>query len=560
MIKSTTSFLDKLKLYEKLIVTLMISVFLYITAAIYNEAFMNLVSVADYLTWHIIFEFTSILVSFSIFTITFFVYEESGDLRMIILGSSFLIMGLLDAFHTFSFAGMPEFFVPNLKANRATTFWILARSIGSVGLLIAMSIPRKLKSNLPKGTFAIISTAFSFLLFIIATYYPDFFPSMHNEDGSLSTLKIIMEYIIILNMIATFLVILYNYNRTSRREDHQFMVALIFLVFSEFSFTNYGSVYDAYNYLGHIYKVIAFSLYYRAIFVSNVTEPYKEMKKARNKLRQYSKNLNQIVEVRTNELIELNSNLLKDIEYAREMQLRLLPEELPREEHLSFSSEYLPADKLSGDFYNVIKLDEENLALYIGDVSGHGVAAAMLTVFASQHIIPVKEVENNPRAIVAPNKVLSTVYKGFNETNFDDSTYIIMLYGIYNKRKKVFTYSSAGLNVDQYLIKATGEVLELNTKGFAICKLGEYVTPTYEEREVQLESGDKLFLYSDGLIESRNKNDEFYGQARMKKFLEENHSVGASELKKLLKKNLTEHMGTDTEIMDDITFLIMEVN
>lgn len=560
MIKSTSNFLGRLKLYEKLILTLMISVFLYIIAAIYNDAFMNLVSIADYLTWHIIFEFTSILVAFSIFTVTFFVYEESANLRMIILGSSFLVMGLLDAFHTFSFAGMPEFFVPNLTANRATTLWILARSLGGLGILIAMAIPRTLKSNLPKKVFAIITTGFSILLFIIVTYYPNLLPSMHNEDGSLSNLKIIMEYIIILIMIATFLVILYSYNKTSRRIDHQFMVAIIFLVFSEFSFTNYGSVYDVYNYIGHIYKVIAFSILYRAIYVANVSEPYREMKKARNKLRQYSKNLNKIVAERTNELVELNSNLMKDIEYAREMQLRLLPEELLQEDNLTFSAEYLPAERLSGDFYNVIKLDEENLAIYIGDVSGHGVAAAMLTVFASQHIMPFKEVDNNPRVIADPSKVLSTVYKGFNDTNFDDSTYIIMLYGIYNKRSKVFTYSSAGLNVDQYVIKNTGEVVKLNTKGFAICKLGEYITPKYEEREIQLESGDKLLLYSDGLIESKDKNGEFYGQEKMKSFLEDNHSLNGSKLKKILKNDLFEHMGAETKIMDDITFLIMEVD
>lgn len=551
MIRTKDNFFNKLKLYENLILIVIFSVFLYFLAALNNTWFMEIVSVTDYLTWHVIFEFASILVSFSIFAVTYFVYEESGDLSMIILGCAFLTMGFLDAFHTFSFKGMPEFFISNTAANRATTLWILSRSLGSLGFLLAVLIPEHSKSNLSKRIFVITTTAFSIFLFFIVTYYPNLLPSMHNSDGSLSTIKILMEYIVILIMSITFLRLFKDYNHSGKRRDHQFMMALIFLIFSEFSFTNYGNVYDAFNYLGHIYKVIAFAILYRAVYIANISEPYKEMKKARNELREYSENLNLIVEERTNELVELNSNLLKDIEYAREMQLRLLPEEFPKDHSLSFNALYLSAERLSGDFYNVIELDKDNIAIYLGDVSGHGVPAAMLTVFAYQSI--------NPFNTKSPSRVLDTMFQSFNETNFDDSTYIIMLYGIYNKKSKTFTYSSAGLNVDPYVIKSTGEIIELNSKGFAICKLGDFIKPSYKDRQVKIESGDKLLLYSDGLIEARNKNHEIYGQERMKDLLGNNYQLNGSDLKKQLNINLFQHMGK-TDIDDDITLLIMEVD
>lgn len=553
------SFFDKLKLYEKLILTLVFSVLLYIIAAQNNNTFINLISTTDYLTWHVIFEFASILVSFSIFAVTFFVYEESGNLSMIILGCAFLAMGFLDAFHTFSYQGMPEFFITNKSANRATTLWILSRTLGSLGLLVSVSIPDHVRSNKPKTIFAFTTTAISIFLFIIVTYYPNILPAMHTDEGSLTSIKIFMEYFIIVIMSLTFLIVLKNYHRTRHRREHQFMIVLIFLIFSEFSFTNYGSVYDAFNYIGHIYKIIAFMILYKAIYVANVSEPYRQMKRARNELKEYSENLNSIVDQRTNELVELNSTLLKDIEYAREMQLRLIPEQMPKDFNISFHAEYLPAERLSGDFYNVIRLDEDNIAIYLGDVSGHGVAAAMLTVFANQHIVPLKQDEDKGNKITPPNQVLSTMYKAFNNTNFDDSTYLVMLYGIYNTKTKVFKYSSAGLNVSPYLVKSTGHVIELNSRGFAICKLGEYISPNYEIREILVDSGDKLLLYSDGLIEAKNSNNEIFGQEKMKRFLEENYELNAINLDKELQNNLYQHIGKKKSIDDDITLLIMEV-
>jgi len=548
------------ELYKKIILIFLFSILLYIIAAFNNDLFMRFISVADYLTWHVIFEFTGILVSFSIFTVTYFVYEESGKLSMIILGCAFLMMGLLDTFHTFSYQGMSDFFVTNATANRATTLWILSRTFGSLGFLLAVLIPSVFKSNIKKGIFAGITFFFSILLFIIVTYFPNIFPPMLIENIGLTRIKIIMEYVIILIMLITFIVVLSEYKRTGQRREHQFMIALIFLISSEFAFTNYGSVYDAFNYIGHIYKIIAYIILYKAIYIENVSEPYREMKKARNELKEYSDNLNLIVNQRTKEVEEVNSMLLKDIEYAREMQLCLMPSQMLEDLSVSFYAEYLSAERLSGDFYNVIKLDQNNIAIYIGDVAGHGVSAAMLTVFANQNIIPLKQEANKSDRIISPGVVLDAIYKGFNNTNFKDETYILMLYGIYNKKDKLFTYASAGMNVSPYIIKNTGEVLELNSKGFSICKLGEYITPSYEDRKVQMESGDKLLLYSDGLIEAKNINNEIYGQEKMKEFLSKNYTLKAKDLEIEIKRNLYNHIGRIERLMDDVTLLIMEVN
>lgn len=550
----------KTRYYDSVVLVIIFSLIVYIVAALYNDTFMNLMSVTDFLTWHIIFEFASIIVSFSIFTVTYFNYEETKRLGLIILGCTFLLMGILDSFHTLSFKGMSDFFIENTTANRATTLWVFSRAIGSIGFLVSVCIPKEVKIEVNKNILTSITVAFSIIIFILTTYYPGVFPVMLIEGAGLTKVKILLEYIIMLIMVFTFMVVALEYKKSKQQRDHMFMMALTLLLFGEFSFTNYGSVYDAYNYIGHIYKIMGFIVFYKSIYLENLSEPYREMKKARNELQNYTDNLNQIVMERTKELEEINMSLLRDVEYAKEVQKCLMPALLPKDSDITILAKYLPAERLSGDFYNVIRLDEENIALYIGDVSGHGVSAAMLTVFAYQNIVPLIEEENKNDEIISPGFVLKTMYKRFNKTNFNPGTYIVMLYGIYNIKKKIFTYSSAGMNVSPYIVKNTGKVHEVDSKGFPICKLGEQIMPYYDDRYLEMESGDKIVFYSDGLVESKNTINRESQNYNLQDFLTKNPGLNAHELEKSIMNNFNSKIGKDGKLTDDITLLILEIN
>ncbi|OLS03830.1 MASE3 domain-containing protein [Tissierella creatinophila] len=543
------------KKYNKVIFVSIFSIIIYIIAAVFNSIFVKIMPVESFLTWHTIFELSSILVSFSIFTVTYFIYEESGNLKMIMFGCAFLLMGLLDAFHTFSYKGMPYFFIANDTANRATILWIFSRLIGSLGFMAAVSIPSNFICYIKKEVFAIVTTFFTVLLFLIVTYNPTFFPSMYIEGEGLTNIKIFIEYFIIFILAITFIIIETQYRKTLSNNEYQFMIALVLLIFSEFSFTSYGSIYDAFNYIGHLYKIIAYSILYKTIYIGNVITPYKEMKKAKNKLKRYSDNLNVIVKQRTKELEKLNEVLLNDIEYAKEMQRCLLPNQMPGGMSVSFDAEYLAAEHLSGDFYNVIKLDEDNIAIYIGDVSGHGISAAMLSVFAYQNVLQLKE--NLTQKIIEPGLVLKTIYNSFNNTNITEEKYIVMLYGIYNIKDRSFNYSSAGINVSPYIIKKSGELYEMDVRGFPICKLGNLMDPYYENKSIQLETGDKILFYSDGLVEAKNKNKEVYGHHKLENLLKNNYNLNSTELNIAIKEDFFNHIDYSKELMDDITFLTM---
>ncbi|MDD2397424.1 MAG: MASE3 domain-containing protein, partial [Tissierellia bacterium] len=352
--------------YIEIIFVVIFSLLFFIAAAFYNNVFTEIMSVATYLTWHNLFEFLSIIASFSIFIVTYYIYEESGNLRSMMLACAFFSMAFIDTFHTLSFKGMADFFVANLTANRATTFWILSRLIGSTGFLISALIPEYKTTNLNKWVFIIPISILVICLLIIVTYAAEFFPVMYIENYGLTNTKIVLEYIVVIIMIITFLIVEREYRRTNKRLNYLIMIALILSIFSEFAFISYGSVYDAYNYLGHIYKAIAYFFLFKAIYAESVSIPYRELKKARNELKDYADNLNLLVKERTKELEDINEILMNDIESARLMQQSILPEKLPESQLVTFYAAYIPAERLSGDFYNVIKLDEDNIALYMG--------------------------------------------------------------------------------------------------------------------------------------------------------------------------------------------------
>ena len=555
-----TNLFDDIKKYNKLLFIFFSSIIIYIIAVVYNNVFVNIMPTTSYLAWHTMFEFSGILVSFSIFAVTYFIYEENGNLNMLIFGCAFLSMSCLDMFHTLSYKGMADFFIVNDTANRATTLWIFSRISGVVGIMSALFISPNIIRKVKKELFVATTVVFSIGLFIIVTYYPNFFPTMFIEGQGLTKIKILIEYIIILILVLNFISVTIEYTKTNSHRDYMFMMALVLLIFSEFAFTNYGSIYDAFNYIGHLFKVAAYILLYRAIYIENLTAPYRELKKTKNELKIYSDDLDILVEKRTQELKELNEVLLTDIEYAKEVQSCLLPAEMPKDMSVSFHAEFFIAEHLSGDFYNVIKLDEDNIAVYIGDVSGHGVAAAMLTVFANQNVIQLKERKYESDKILKPGVVLKTIYNSFNKTNINSEKYILMIYGIYNIKSKSFTYSSAGINVPPYIIKKSGKVLEMDVKGLPICKLGDLIDPFYDNKTIQLESGDKILFYSDGLVEAKNEQGEEYGHDKLENLLRKNYRLSSSELNATIKDDFFSYIGHAKNLMDDTTLLVMEIS
>ncbi len=525
----------------------------------FQHQFSSLINVASYLTWHNLFETSGIIVCMSIFLVSYYTYTQTHRLRTIVLGCILMLVAIVDFFHMLSFKGMPDFFIDNLTANRATTFWIIGRFFSALFFILAVFMNLEIRSKISKNILCFGVVLISGVILVVVTYYPNFFPAMYIEGKGLTPAKINLEYLIMLLMTISGIKSLTTYLKTGDKLSALICGSVILSIFSELAFVRYNQVYDIYNYLGHIYKVIAYYIIFRVAFVRNVQKPYIELSEAEKKLRNYAESLDIIVEQRTRQLKSVNKRLMDDLNYARGIQKGMLPVALPDTRDLAFNAVYHPAERLSGDLYDIFMLDDQHYAFYICDVSGHGVPAAMLTVFLKQCIDNRRDMDISTGSVSSPSRVLQSVFDSFNNTNFKDEVYMVLVYAIYDTQAKKLVYSSAGLNVAPIVIKGNGEIWDIPVSGLPICKLKNVVSVTYADSYLELCRGDKLFFYTDGLIEAKNAENRHYGVERLKTNLAKGVGNSGKDMVNALKQDLYGYIN-GKKISDDITFFMLDID
>lgn len=251
-----------------------------------------------------------------------------------------------------------------------------------------------------------------------------------------------------------------------------------------------------------------------------------------------------------NQKLQLQNDKLKDeLEIARKLQTSLLPEP-PEDDRFDFSFLYLPCEELGGDFLDIFRIGRSHLGLYLADVSGHGVPASLLTVFLRSSL---------NKKLASPAKALEELYYEFNGSKLDENLYITLFYAIIDLEKKTMLYSNAGLNVSPVIYNSTRFDL-LRLPGIPVSNWTE--KPEYSDGAARLEAGDRLFLYSDGILELRDKNNEQYGEDRLLSILLNGAAgQGPEQLLLEIKKSAFRFAGTKSGngLQDDITMALLEM-
>ena len=248
-----------------------------------------------------------------------------------------------------------------------------------------------------------------------------------------------------------------------------------------------------------------------------------------------------------NEMQKQNAKFKGELEMARKLQSSLLPEPLT-DNRLDFSMLYMPCDALGGDFLDIFKIDSSHFGLYIADVSGHGVPASILTVFLRSTL---------NKKLLSPAKALDELHFEFSQSKLDEELYITIFYAILDLDKRTMLYSNAGLNVSPVVYSDKRFDL-LRLPGIPISNWTE--KPEYSDGSVSLQPGDKLFLYSDGILETRNENNEQYGEDRLLSILLNDKSK-TKQLLSSIKKSAFRFAGINSEsdLQDDITMALFEI-
>lgn len=539
--------------YLYIVITLIITSLVFYLSIVFEYEIYTIFSSVNFLTWHTVFEFISVVFAFIIFNNCYYSFKHTKRMRLLILSSTFFIVGFIDFLHALSYEGMPFTFAPS-SIKMATTYWVFARLIMAIGIFISSIIPFFKQSKIDEKVAITFNCLLTFTIFYIVTYKIDTLPPLFIDGKGLTRLKIYLEYFIMLLQVLAIINFIKTYEKNSNRYLIILSSGLVLMIFSEGLFTLYRSVYDTFNFLGHLYKVLGFYLIYHSIYKYNIDLPYKKLKEAQGKVSLYADNLEKIVNIRTEEFRDANNRLNKELDYAKVIQQSLLPPEKIMFENVMFNSKYIPCEKLSGDFYDIYEIDKNNIGMYILDVTGHGVPAALLTMFSINNVKSNEKVIKRYRGL-KPHKNLKNFYEEFNKLNFPEEMHIVTFFATYNKPNKVLTYCSAGMNCYPIVIRRTGEYELLDkSRGFPICQLSEFFTPEYESAKIQLQHGDKIIFYTDGLTDMQ-KNSAI-SQDELLNVLIKNSKSSSEKLNHDIWEKLKNSI---RDFDDDITYFIMEV-
>jgi sigma-B regulation protein RsbU (phosphoserine phosphatase) len=245
--------------------------------------------------------------------------------------------------------------------------------------------------------------------------------------------------------------------------------------------------------------------------------------------------------------VRANRQLMDELNLASELQKSLLPRAYPSDAPLEFAHKFVPLNSVGGDFFDVVRIDERNLALVIADVSGHGVGPALVTAMFKSSFGLVCRMRSSPAALM---KSLNAEMNAFLTTGH----YVTAFAAFIDLESLEMRYCSAG-HPNQILARAGGVAEELGTMGFL---LGMIEDVEFEEKSLVLAPGDTLVLFTDGVFESLDASGRPFGREGILRSIGARPGAGPGELSAGLFSDLLEWtQGTEAE--DDLTILMAQV-
>ncbi|XSG84875.1 MAG: PAS domain S-box protein [Methylohalobius sp. ZOD2] len=243
-----------------------------------------------------------------------------------------------------------------------------------------------------------------------------------------------------------------------------------------------------------------------------------------------------------------------EMEIAKQIQLSLLPPAPLHKDGIQVAGFCLPAAHVGGDYYDYFSL-KDTVDLVIADVSGHSVGAAMIMA-ETRCTLKMKTLWLMKESTGVANTASANLAI-LNELLFEDlnraELFITMFYAQYHIASRKLSYANAGHN--RPLLLRRGESLELDTDGLI---LGVSKEVTFEEKQLTLEDGDVLLLYTDGITEAQNKSGEFFGEARLKELATAHAQASPQAIIDAVIQEL-EAFCQSQSFHDDISLLVLKV-
>jgi sigma-B regulation protein RsbU (phosphoserine phosphatase) len=233
----------------------------------------------------------------------------------------------------------------------------------------------------------------------------------------------------------------------------------------------------------------------------------------------------------------------QELQRAREIQQSLLPKEIPQLPGFEVAGAWRPARVVSGDYYDVFKLGAHRLGICIADVVGKGVSAALLMANVQAAVRAFASESERPAALCGKvNRLLCE--------NIATGKFVTFLYGVLDCEDRTLQYCNAG-HLNPVLVSG-GESRMLGQGGAV---LGVFPAWEYEDAKIELQSGDRLLLFTDGITEAADQDDAEFGESNIAEFAKTHAARSASELNSRLLAAVDDFCGS--HFRDDATLLVI---
>jgi hypothetical protein len=243
---------------------------------------------------------------------------------------------------------------------------------------------------------------------------------------------------------------------------------------------------------------------------------------------------------------------LKELEIARGVQMRFLPQKVPEFPSLEIVSLCQPAMEVGGDYYDFIRIDDRYMSVLIGDVSGKGVSAAFYMTMVKGIIKTLS------KKIKAPASLLVEANEIFYE-NAPRNVFITIIYGIFDLQEQTLTVASAGHNPLIVRRQRSGGIEIVNPKGIALgLDSGEHYRSIIQEKCIPIFENDVLVFYTDGVSEAMNTDKEIFGEERLYEIIKKFAYLSPQQLQQKIVKAVSEFSGKAPQ-HDDFTMVVIKV-
>lgn len=249
-------------------------------------------------------------------------------------------------------------------------------------------------------------------------------------------------------------------------------------------------------------------------------------------------------------LTQLNQVMTSELEQARQTQQSLFPQVPPSLPGCKLARKCIQIEQIGGDFYDFVSYGEDKVGILIADVAGHGVPAALVSFMASGLFKTYAPQDDSPSKTI--QFLNHSLFRKLPEDKF-----VSAFYCVYDQSTKVLRYIAAGHPPAYVVRNSTQEVVPLVSKGVLLGVLANEKID-FKEYSFQLIPGDRLFIYTDGLVENYDASRNFFGQERLKASLKEHGHLGIEALLEEIHKSVVSFLG-NRDFSDDLTMVGLEI-